>query len=225
MANRVSPCSCSYAPASLAPGAYACFSGRRLPAHIPQACRRARTLAAAALHAPEHLQDLLPPLVDHLTMAYERVTLPCHSMGCGDYVHRRRAPRTPGFIAGTRAAGASPATRSRPRAAAAARDLITRCARPRSTLDPVLRLEHKGITPQGLALVSAVLAYLFARPGAISRARAVMRAAVKSRGSRRPGASVSLQAVLCGVFTAGLGAQACWKARWTTTYLTSSSAW
>lgn len=109
MANRVSPCSCSYAPASLAPGAYASFSGRRLPAHIPQACRRARTLAAAALHAPEHLQDLLPPLVDHLTMAYERVTLPCHSMGCGDYVHRRRAPCMPHCCA----ARARPAPRRR----------------------------------------------------------------------------------------------------------------
>jgi len=108
------------------------------------------------------------------------------------------------LLRSTRAAGASPATRSRPRAVAAARDLITRCARPRSTLDPVLRLEHKGITPQGLALVSAVLAYLFARPGAIARARAAMRAAVKSKEMRRSGGAASLRAVLRGVLTPGL---------------------
>jgi hypothetical protein len=29
----------------------------------------------------------------------------------------------------------------------------------------VLRLEQRGITPQGVALVSAILAYLFAKPG------------------------------------------------------------
>ncbi len=34
-----------------------------------------------------------------------------------------------------------------------------------STLDPVLRMEEKGINPQGLALVVAALAYLTARPG------------------------------------------------------------
>ena len=38
-----------------------------------------------------------------------------------------------------------------------------------STLDPVLRLEQRGITPQGIALVSAVLAYLLAKPGNSAR--------------------------------------------------------
>lgn len=36
---------------------------------------------------------------------------------------------------------------------------------PCSTLDPVLRLEQKGINPTGLALVFAVLLYLTATPG------------------------------------------------------------
>lgn len=35
----------------------------------------------------------------------------------------------------------------------------------RSTLDPVLRLEQKGINPKGVALVLAASAYLLARPG------------------------------------------------------------
>ena len=90
MAGRV-PCSCS-AAARAAAASGAGFSGRSLPAHsatLPRRSRRSGSLVSAALHAPEHLQDLLPPLIDHLSMAYERVTLPCHSMGCGDYVHRR----------------------------------------------------------------------------------------------------------------------------------------
>lgn len=37
--------------------------------------------------------------------------------------------------------------------------------RSRSTLDPVLRLEQKGINPQGLGLVALLLAYLTATPG------------------------------------------------------------
>ena len=41
-------------------------------------------------------------------------------------------------------------------------------AHARSTLDPILRLERRGITPQGVALLSAALAYLFARPGALA---------------------------------------------------------
>ncbi|KAK9909952.1 hypothetical protein WJX75_009980 [Coccomyxa subellipsoidea] len=40
----------------------------------------------------------------------------------------------------------------------------------RSTLDPVLRLEQRGVTPQGVALVSAVIAYLFAKPGVLAGA-------------------------------------------------------
>ena len=36
---------------------------------------------------------------------------------------------------------------------------------PCSTLDPVLRMEQQGVTPQGLAIILAILAYLFAKPG------------------------------------------------------------
>ena len=39
---------------------------------------------------------------------------------------------------------------------------------PCSTLDPVLRMEQQGVTPQGLAIILAVLAYLFAKPGDIA---------------------------------------------------------
>ncbi|KAK9809673.1 hypothetical protein WJX73_003046 [Symbiochloris irregularis] len=40
----------------------------------------------------------------------------------------------------------------------------------RSTLDPVLRLEQKGINPKGIALILAAGAYLFARPGVLQGA-------------------------------------------------------
>ena len=39
---------------------------------------------------------------------------------------------------------------------------------PCSTLDPVLRMEQQGVTPQGLAIILAILAYLFAKPGDIA---------------------------------------------------------
>ena len=39
-----------------------------------------------------------------------------------------------------------------------------------STLDPVLRMEQKGINPWGLALLGTGLAYLFATPGALPAA-------------------------------------------------------
>lgn len=37
-----------------------------------------------------------------------------------------------------------------------------------STLDPVLRMERQGVTPQGLALILAITAYLFAKPGVLA---------------------------------------------------------
>ena len=37
------------------------------------------------------LAGLAPALGDTLVLAYERVVLPCHNMGCGDIVHRRWA--------------------------------------------------------------------------------------------------------------------------------------
>lgn len=168
-ANRISPCSCSYVPAGHSGSACSAgFSGRSLPVQTQKRCRRARPLATAALHAPEHLQDLLPPLMDHLFMAYERVTLPCHTMGCGDYVHRRCAAA---FLQACFEEWTQLDILCLPKqyvawqSACLQQPYHPRCARARSTLDPVLRLERKGITPQGVALLSAVMAYLFARPG------------------------------------------------------------
>lgn len=36
-----------------------------------------------------------------------------------------------------------------------------------STLDPVLRMEQKGINPEGVGLVALALAYLTATPGGV----------------------------------------------------------
>lgn len=60
-------------------------------------------------------------------MAYERVTLPCSAMNCGDMIHK-------------------------------------------STLDPVLRMEQKGINPEGVGLLALALAYLTATPGVLAGA-------------------------------------------------------
>lgn len=38
---------------------------------------------------------------------------------------------------------------------------------PCSTLDPVLRMEQRGINPQGIALLAAIFSYLFAKPGVL----------------------------------------------------------
>eukprot|EP00192_Tetraselmis_astigmatica_P008809 CAMPEP_0117659130 /NCGR_PEP_ID=MMETSP0804-20121206/6261_1 /TAXON_ID=1074897 /ORGANISM="Tetraselmis astigmatica, Strain CCMP880" /LENGTH=662 /DNA_ID=CAMNT_0005465753 /DNA_START=305 /DNA_END=2295 /DNA_ORIENTATION=+ len=70
--------------------------------------------ALDAIHT--HFSLHVPPL------AYERVTLPCSSMNCGDVVYR-------------------------------------------STLDPVLRMENKGVNPQGIALLGLLAAYFTACPG------------------------------------------------------------
>lgn len=40
----------------------------------------------------------------------------------------------------------------------------------RSTLDPVLRMEQRAITPQGIALIAAITSYMFARPGILAGA-------------------------------------------------------
>lgn len=94
--------------------------------------RRGRLTPVAALPADqlEHLHSLHPFLssfVDHMFLAYERVVLPCHNLGCGDVVHK-------------------------------------------STLDPVLRLEQRGIDPKGVALVLFLAAYLAATPGVLAGA-------------------------------------------------------
>lgn len=85
-------CSCSYAvgttskspPATHAPSVFG--TSRRL--YRRQGRRRAVLRSVAAL-SPDQLHDLLPQLLDHVSMAYERVTLPCSAMNCGDMIHKR----------------------------------------------------------------------------------------------------------------------------------------
>jgi len=62
--------------------------------------------------------------MQHLTLAYERVALPCSTMICGDIIYR-------------------------------------------STLDPNLRMEERGISPLGIGLIVACVCYLFAKPGVL----------------------------------------------------------
>jgi hypothetical protein len=47
----------------------------------------ASVLPNAALHG--HLLDQLANLSQHLSLAYERVALPCSTMNCGDAIYRR----------------------------------------------------------------------------------------------------------------------------------------
>ena len=49
--------------------------------------RQGKHIVAAL--SPEHFGDMLPAVLDHLSMAYERVTLPCSAMNCGDAIYRR----------------------------------------------------------------------------------------------------------------------------------------
>ena len=51
--------------------------------------RRRAVLRSVAALSPDQLHDLLPQLLDHVSMAYERVTLPCSAMNCGDIIHKR----------------------------------------------------------------------------------------------------------------------------------------
>ncbi|KAL3161226.1 hypothetical protein ABBQ38_009592 [Trebouxia sp. C0009 RCD-2024] len=123
-------CSCSYAvapthkslPATHTPSVFG--TSRRV--YRRQGRRRAVLRSVAGL-SPDQLHDLLPQLLDHVSMAYERVTLPCSAMNCGDMIHK-------------------------------------------STLDPVLRMEQKGINPEGVGLVALALAYLTATPGVLAGA-------------------------------------------------------
>lgn len=89
--------------------------------------RRRAVLRTFAALSPDQLHDLLPQLLNHVAFAYERVTLPCSAMNCGDMIHK-------------------------------------------STLDPVLRMEQKGINPEGVGLVALALAYLTATPGVLAGA-------------------------------------------------------
>lgn len=87
-------CSCSYTanPTSK------CLTGRQAQSVLNtsrrlcrgQGRRRAVLRSVAAL-SPDQLHDFLPQLLDHVSMAYERVTLPCSAMNCGDMIHKRCA--------------------------------------------------------------------------------------------------------------------------------------
>lgn len=87
-------CSCSYAPSSisrkhLANQSYTVLhtcgrSSRRQG-------RRRQALRSVAALSPDQLHDLLPQLLHHASLAYERVTLPCSAMNCGDVVYKRSA--------------------------------------------------------------------------------------------------------------------------------------
>ena len=88
-----SSCSCSYAtPVSSKVSLRRYPDGVRLPRTLKNV-RKARQRAAKLLAglAPDHLQELVSPAMDHLFFAYERVVMPCHNMNCGDVVHRRWA--------------------------------------------------------------------------------------------------------------------------------------
>lgn len=121
--------------------------------HLPVPRRRAGTICNAA--SSELLSTWLPllsttpdavgALHEHarsmLTLAYEPIVLPCSSMNCGDMIYRRYVCKQPNPVS------------------------VTHQPLP-SSLDPVLRMEQRiGLTPQGLALLLAVVAYLYATPG------------------------------------------------------------
>eukprot|EP01025_Chloroclados_australasicus_P025117 TRINITY_DN2509_c0_g2_i1.p1 TRINITY_DN2509_c0_g2~~TRINITY_DN2509_c0_g2_i1.p1 ORF type:complete len:637 (-),score=76.78 TRINITY_DN2509_c0_g2_i1:453-2249(-) len=98
---------------------------RRYSKVVPWSTHRLRVVrVSAGIHLDQHALDLFTNIADHVTLAYERVALPCSSMKCGDMIYR-------------------------------------------STLDPALRMEQKGIDPRGVALLSAILIYLTATPGVL----------------------------------------------------------
>ena len=128
-------------------------SGRGSPAPfaLPQGrfrrCRRRRQhVQKAAAGYADLLHTLAPALADHLVLAYERVVLPCSSINCGDVMHRRLAPFT---------RSASSTDQSLP-------GLTKSCC---STLDPVLRLEQRGIDPKAVLVAVVSLLYLTLQPG------------------------------------------------------------
>ncbi len=167
-----------------------------IPARFRQSSRsKRRTHALLAAMCPDQVQDMLSPMMDHLFLAYERVVMPCHNMNCGDVVHRRLVTSPPKEVL-LRSFSAHVESRcdhhsyhvtsqlelgksiaSNPLANSLtfltmhdAWIFTISTMLPCSTLDPVLRLEQRGITPQGIVLVSGVIAYLFAKPGMSSLA-------------------------------------------------------
>lgn len=60
-----------------------------LSGHLEALDAAAQLLPHGALHNVS--MDQLAHVADHLSLAYERVTLPCSSMNCGDVIYRRCA--------------------------------------------------------------------------------------------------------------------------------------
>ena len=91
---------------------------------------RRDTVAAAIDPASglAHVHDALQQwdaISNHmLSLGYEPVVLPCHSMNCGDIVYR-------------------------------------------SSLDPVLRMEQRVTSPQGILLIASACTYLLSKPGVL----------------------------------------------------------
>ena len=82
------------------------------PSHRRRASPRLHALPVEhVVHAAEQLSQLdhqelladghsaLSAAAQHLSLAYERVTLPCSSMNCGDAIYRRCA--SPGYLGRT----------------------------------------------------------------------------------------------------------------------------
>ena len=62
-----------------------------LPADsVADAVQQLASLDHSALSSGAH--SALADVAQHLSLAYERVTLPCSSMNCGDAIYRRFAP-------------------------------------------------------------------------------------------------------------------------------------
>lgn len=57
--------------------------------HLDSLHAAAQTVQHGGLHS--FALDQLAYIVDHMPLAYERVTLPCSSMNCGDVIYRRCA--------------------------------------------------------------------------------------------------------------------------------------
>ena len=175
--------------------------GRPVPMLSARIGRRGRSCApccavdpamAGALHAaaaagPHGMfsSDVTSRLVEitrHVSLAYERVTLPCSSMNCGDVVYRRHVELV-GCASWPEAFARCPLATSEDsmRPSSCARCAHHRacsptgcshcpgsCSLTRSTLDPALRMEQKLFPDwRGLALLGTGLLYMLATPGAL----------------------------------------------------------
>jgi hypothetical protein len=138
------------------------LSGQRL---VPVAGKRAGGsgralgLSARALLDPSDLLQHAQTLAAHLPLAYEPVAAPCSLMNCGDVVHRRYASLRVHAVITTAAVRQGSSTGH------SYHVLHHAVFVSRSTLDPVLRGEVKGLDWKALALLAVAGLYLFATPG------------------------------------------------------------